>query len=125
MREIRFRAWDKEKKRMIANVVSVFHFDQGEFHGIGYRGGCTPRYYQKNHVELMQYTGLLDKNGKEIYEGDILRGNQGNFKVLWESGRYTVAFPKGATVQNLHTFLLSNGEKEVIGNIYENPERLK
>ncbi len=69
----------------------------------------------------MQYTGLKDKNGKEIYEGDVL------------SGRYIVEYKNDCFVVQEHTndwssvhyVLHHNPEMEVIGNIYENPELLK
>jgi uncharacterized phage protein (TIGR01671 family) len=83
--------------------------------------------YRPN-IELMQYTGLEDKNGKEVYEGDIL-------KALIDSKMGSAYFDVGEVVfhPNAAQFVLRKGNGvtniafnvEVIGNIYENPELLK
>lgn len=121
MRELKFRAWDKKRKRMFAvttinasGAVSVFIDDAGLY--------LLPA----EQIELMQYTGLKDKNGKEIYEGDIVRvGGKWRFAVA-----YTRAFC-AFELQNLdreecmdlrHEHMK---RYEVIGNIHENPELLE
>ena len=83
------------------------------------------RYTDRNFSSyiLMQFTGLTDKNGKEIYEGDIVRttGWPDGDPVYWVDGRFCVGQPS-----NLADFLGSIAEGcEIIGNIYENPELLK
>ena len=86
-------------------------------------------YIEKDTV-VMQFTGLHDKNGKPIYEGDILQiddpGDKSRFNVVFHRG----AFKKKYTVEG-ETFLadLDDGMLEewwvIIGNIYENPELLE
>jgi len=73
--------------------------------------------------ELMQYTGLKDKNGKEIYEGDILKTVNGDWGVIvWNAPFFELTISE--TQSSLYTReWLSKGE--VIGNIHENPELLK
>ena len=66
----------------------------------------------------MQFTGLTDKNGKEIYEGDIVRYRDGIYKVDWfENGFYLFRDVRAK-------FDIWWVDTEVVGNIYENPELL-
>ena len=80
-----------------------------------------------------QYTGLKDKNGKEIYEGDILQDKDCIYKVIFEYGSFdgkiievlrNVGTQKGMTYQ-LSFIISDNDNIKVIGNIYENPELLE
>ncbi len=71
---------------------------------------------------VMQFTGLLDKNGKEIYEGDVIRDQSGNiWEVYFDMGQF---LEKNNVVCNTIISLYEEPIKEVIGNIYENPELL-
>lgn len=106
MREIKFRVWDADKKTMCP--VDGLHFS-----------GETNR--------LMQYTGVKDKNGVEIYEGDIIRGHTGRYQVdcvvRWSRGN--CGFIAEPTITERTYLCLNPGSTksyEVIGNIYENPE---
>ena len=137
-REIKFRAWDKENKIM----GSVILLDWTFFTRVGLNGGDI---LQFSDVELMQYTGLKDKNYTDIYEGDIVKANDyigvvkyGEFdieKMLSEQSEEiaellicTSSYGLYIAFQDGTEYLLDNNTEEwleVIGNIYENPELLK
>lgn len=126
MREIKFRAWLKEESRMAE--VSDISFIGEEIDVYG-EEGCLEGWWGLNYIELMQYTGLKDKNGVEIYEGDIVEykdfsGGLLLFKEQPKSkGVVKINLAKGIYLKGMGTF---EGQKvEVIGNIYENPELLK
>lgn len=112
MRDIKFRAWiDKSKMIFSSDTYGDYidFFDLCRKHHDGF-GGCY----------LMQYTGLKDKNGKEIYEGDILQRLNGNLDVvIFDSGSYCVKHKEGDM-----DFLAFKNYFEILGNIYENPELL-
>lgn len=124
MRELRFRAWDKLNKKMLYDIRQ-FVAVRGEILGIQ-----TDEIYQKDkndyigkyHLELMQFTGLLDKNGKEIYESDILikYNNKDELVVEWWIDKYWGKRKNGARYP-----IRYSDEIEVIGNIYEHPELIK
>ena len=112
MREIKFRVWDIEEKKMI-NVYGLEFKDTG----IVVTSDEGYDYIVEEDCELMQFTGLKDKNGKEIYEGDIIEGRYGRQTVEWH---LATGFDSG-----LGELWGTNKEwLEVIGNIYENPELL-
>jgi uncharacterized phage protein (TIGR01671 family) len=86
----------------------------------------------KADVVLMQYTGLKDKNGKEIYEGDIVKaedfdwGLDGNYQIKWggDYPAFDIFELSGKSLDVEYNILSSDPDIEVIGNIYENPELL-
>jgi uncharacterized phage protein (TIGR01671 family) len=108
MREIKFRAWHKEYKCFVnLNLLKVnINLSTGQLY---YDGdlNVSDRYI------LQQFTALKDKNGGDIYEGDILD----NLEI--------VKFSEGAFLTSIGALCLSANHREVIGNIYENPELLK
>lgn len=157
-REIKFRAWDSKLKYMFydgdtngfknttypisVTNKGVIYCEKGKWgrenevrdeNGeVGYKQWEYDKYHWQ--VELMQYTGLKDKNGKEIYEGDIFNchysdetKNHHKWEVVW-SDEYAsfklkrIGSPCNQSMVNQNVYDYSGWNGEVIGNIYENPE---
>jgi len=115
MREIKFRAWDKKNKRFISPFfVRITGF--GKIWILSENLDYVLD--EENNIEITQFTGLCDKNGKEIYEEDIVKTKIGIGYVFNRLGCWFVEFQK-----ELGYF--SSSDIEVIGNIYENPELLE
>jgi len=110
---IKFKVWDKTDQKMFSwEDIKNMRMEIGE----GYEVGLPISEIENNKTfDWLQYTGLHDKNGKEIYEGDILDHAYGKHSVVWNTYRWELS--------DGHAILWSN-RCEVIGNIYENPELL-
>ena len=148
MREIKFRAWDKKHKKMLEGYKHPYghsglwlnietgnltHIQRGE-------EGVECSIYEFKDVLLMQYTGLKDKNGVEIYEGDIIGYPNQSFKSIVRFGSYLFTGGEyGESGIGFYLEMYNKGIKKsmeggifnhpsvkdvVIGNIYENPELL-
>lgn len=133
MREIKFRVWDKEDKKF---VKPCFDHEEDRYN----KGTAMIRWNSKGEIwftlsgyrdedgnpyeidaEVMQYTGLKDKNGKEIYEGDVVKCYGGEFAFgFWQ-------YSERITIKDIFDILIAEefDNIEVIGNIYENPELLE
>ena len=133
MKEIKFRVWDKGLKQMI--YLSEPEVVNDDFSAIVFK---LRDYFasafssdRMEDLELMQYTGLKDKNGKEIYEGDIVYveavayGRDMNAMIFWKDGGFWLRWEDGyeSYLQDWVKELAKSAE--VIGNIYENPELIK
>lgn len=108
MRDIKFRAWEAANAQM--NYDPRFIAWES---AAGMPLYAINRANQEPDVVLMEYTGLKDKNGKDIYEGDILKGGNGGLVQCEDAMRVFYSSAEAAR------------QLEVVGNIYENPELLK
>jgi hypothetical protein len=116
-REIKFRIWDKDAKTMEQVLLpdcSTYQVMPAKQEGKEFK--------RRDNTVLMQYTGLTDRNGKEIYEGDVIEWNRQKYEIKWldewaalaaENERENQVVPKIATTS------------EVIGNVYKNPELIQ
>ncbi|MFS9197120.1 YopX family protein [Streptococcus parasanguinis] len=119
----KFRAWDKTDKEMY--LVDEINFNRGEFESIG--DGIT-FLRGADEVELMQSTGLKDKNGKEVFVGDIIKCTRGCLREVYLEKEYGGTYVGGMPavyLKGIRKGYAWTGDEEIIGNIYENTELLE
>ena len=129
-RIIKFRAWDKKRKRMLDVVKLGFRLDyreeiDGPISGVTVMGDG---HEDLLNFELMQFTGLKDENGKEIYEGDLMTLKRPDrewdykyLKVCWNKSMFELQSKDGKYIMPIYPA----GNYIVIGNIYEDKDLLK
>lgn len=136
-REIKFRYWDSYRKHMI-EPSEVFGFDD---HMSSYGWAKRIEYYHPDfeekilttkNYEMMQYTGIKDKNGKEVFEGDIIQAmtllNENPFKegLVNYVTKWSNDYHRWEFISDVADLLVCDPtiDGEVIGNIFEHPEKL-
>lgn len=136
-KEVKFRVWDKADKVMCD--VTYMKFSKVQYMNVGYRKNIYGKTVDENSLidenmsgtcVLMQYTGLHDKNGKDIYEGDIILAGYYKWKskVVWDEkcARF-IGLTNDKDVNIVYVDMVDKDDKStvvVIGNIHENPELL-
>lgn len=137
MRDIKFRVYNPRDNKVHYDITGFEYIDNGNMTGVFIDGD----FFLKEEVELMQYTGLKDKNGKEIYEGDIVKFKHRDITIMasvkygeWQESKcdeydcshygYYINYKWDNYCENTG-FDLYEKIVEVVGNIYENPELLK
>ena len=140
MREIKFRAWHEDWEVMVYSTSNHDWFEKREFYPIKMDVGFSS-YPKDDGWVLMQYTGLKDKNGKEICEGDIVKsvsplvrlsdgvktgGKEANYyEIIWHEGKWTTRDIQNNQINGFAPYpVIWKRYYEVIGNIYENTELL-
>jgi uncharacterized phage protein (TIGR01671 family) len=119
MRKIKFRVWDNDLKKWYRSNQLVIR----PYSGYVSDGAIVP------NVELSQYTGFKDKQGKEVYEHDIIKEEDGFLWVVkFENGSWVVEGGEYGMTEHLYEFAnktdVSKIIASVVGNLYENPEML-
>ena len=133
MREIKFRGYDQEHKQWVYGwytkmVEGIRRFDAI----ISDTDGELTRFYIHDPDTIEQYTGLHDKDGDEIYEGDVLLSSYGipprkvQGAVEYDGSAFIIRLPgHSPSLVTIHSLLEYLGDVYVIGNIHENSELLK
>nr|DAU22002.1 MAG TPA: YopX protein [Caudoviricetes sp.] len=119
----KFRAWDKTDKELY--LVDEINFNRGEFESIG--DGIT-FLREADEVELMQSTGLKDKNGQEVFVGDIIKCTRGCPHEVYLEKEYGGTYIGGMPAIYLKGLLSGyawTGDEEIVGNVYQNHELLE
>ena len=130
-REIKFRVWDKEENKFFQPVYEAYRGNlldlsislSGELLRRTMSEPCEHESRFPDRYAIMQYTGLKDDNGKDIYEGDVVVDISDNKLVVeWNDDTCKFQFSDGTDINDAGRY---GSYKVIIGNIYQNSELLK
>lgn len=134
-RIIKFRAWQRHKGNDDNGWFTYYRIDQERLPEVTFISSSIDAYQPKRNFvsedeeqmdyDIQEFTGLKDKNGKEIYEGDIVRISDDLIEVMEWVGDGDWMGEKQPLVGFVHHQSIYKKPIEVIGNIYENPELVK
>ncbi|HDR4727308.1 hypothetical protein J0835_28400 [Bacillus cereus group sp. Sample62] len=128
MNTVEFRAWEKEEKKMYHDVgiVGTLIILEHEQRGYDFCEADLTRYDQlDNKYDLMQYTGIKDKNGKKIFKGDIVKDHDECLYIVEWDKKEAMFYYKDSYGYEDDDLRMSAVAFEVIGNIYENQNLIK
>ena len=121
MREIKFRVWDKEFEETLTQDEGTFQYrDRYDYWVTDFEDAMG----NPERFTIMQYTGLKDENGVEIFEGDIVNHYWSDQIGESHCGKVVMRNPFDYSVEDAEYFIFAD-ELEILGNIYENPELLE
>ncbi len=120
-RQLKFRAWDSEQNKMIFTFDGEYKIMVNSEDGTVFCGGHLPN-GDWNEPPLMQFIGLTDKKGNEIFEGDIVKTNTDKAMVIGWSDRHAsfTIEREGWAFRHYFGEAMEANECEIVGNVYEN-----
>ena len=123
MKEFKMKAWLKKKKKMVAIIGIDFNYEYIRYTEDDNLFNSDYKTAEFKDIELLQFSGVKDKAGQELYEADVIKFNDGIDDIYGlisyddEDGAYRVSY------ENITEHLLvREGDFEIVGNIFENPD---
>ena len=123
MKEFKMKAWLKKEKKMVAIIGIDFNYEYIRYTEDGNLFNENYKTAEFKDIELLQFTGLKDNGGQELYEADVIKFNDGIDDIYGlisyddEDGTYRVSY------ENITEHLSEReGDFEIVGNIFENPD---
>lgn len=123
MKELKIKAWLKKEKKMVSIIGIDFNYEYIRYTEDDNLFNSDYKVAEFKDIELLQFTGLKDNGGQELYEADVIKFNDGVDDIYGlisyddEDGTYRVSY------ENITEHLSEReGDFEIIGNIFENPD---
>ena len=123
MKELKIKAWLKKEKKMVSIIGIDFNYEYIRYIEDDNLFNSDYKVAEFKDIELLQFTGLKDNGGQELYEADVIKFNDGIDDIYGlisyddEDGTYRVSY------ENITEHLSDReGDFEIVGNIFENPD---